>query len=348
VRDYLRDSYGAKDFKVEYGGKHPHLYFSIQLCGEWHSHFLVMSLTHDPVAAINIKAQEIRRLFGPPPPKEPLPRRSLNKMTDELQSSTAMATVFAPEPPLTLDTKDYVAAVSPDQPLPPPVITKVINPRPPKVPPMMQTQEIEPERYAARVSVYNDRCLYLRLPPKLVEDWQQGAEFPCSVRFIAPGHWTISHAVSADDMRYSGAKFSRDGNYLLLKSSSKDSWLQHGVFGVTIATAQIIDDVIDILIEGELRPVGKLPEPSPNQREPEMATESKIQPIPPSPIFKKAQPPTLAPPNWTQTMRRILEDLKQVERNTSYRLAHNNRTDRWEFSAPAISLDDDDDQAGPV
>lgn len=374
VREYLRDNYEATNFRVVYGGKHPHLHFTLPIDGEPVERFLTMSLTHDPVAAINIKQQEIRRMFGPPRPPRPIqPRRRLDDMTAELQNTTAMMTVLHPDHNETIlldETYDMIDAAIATKPKPPHRPAVTLPPQPKAAAPVPQPEPPpEPEWHHARVSVYHDRCAHIKLPIDLVEQWQAGPK--STVIYTSPDAWVISHGTNQ------GSKFTRDGTFLSITPTSRAAWRDHGVFGATDALARIHDGDIEVRLT-------QLPQPV-QLRQPQVRpTSDPVSPFKPVPVRRPAptmpnfpksgpaidrfrqeaatmtksvndqtvpeSPPRVTPrePSWAVTpvmgeiMQNILAQLRFVRDNSPYRIfLRDGYIDDYEFRAPPIVLDDD-------
>jgi hypothetical protein len=93
VKAFLRDGYGARNFKYETGGTHTRLIF--ELSGEHRSLLLNDHNASGPKASV-IKMQDIRREYGEP--TYPLLRNSVKRRVSPPSGMTSSVEALSPSP----------------------------------------------------------------------------------------------------------------------------------------------------------------------------------------------------------------------------------------------------------
>jgi len=339
ILDYMRDVYRIEDIRVRPGGKHLHIEYVYE--GKRHKDTMPRgSGSSDHGNWIDTRKHDLRRVLGdPPPPLTEKPKRTLDDMTNELQTKsdlltgTALGAVLDPPRPVITGTGKTTTA-------PPPIKQKqfAIN--------------IGTTHGANRTG--GDIVFYMT--KELVEamERQFGKDRHWITTYHYPVTWTIRPSREA-------GRAIEPGRFRL-RASGGDALKKLGHFPSMGAKALIrhnrVELSLDMIpekilfgIEAAHTPAEPIPaEPvesledlglAPPQQAMVVHEEPVVQPIVPviPPIPQPAEPPPPAPPaDPRERLRHVLRLIKQVEDEGTYRLIPDNNG--WRWRANDIVLED--------
>jgi hypothetical protein len=310
IIDYMRNVYRIDDIRIRPGGKHLHVEYVY--AGQKHKDTLPRGTGGDP-NWIDTRKHDLRKYLGEPPQSlNHNLRRSLDKMTDELQAkadllnTTAIGAVIDPQPKAMIQPGSGKTSTAP--------------------PP------IEQKHFPCTIGTHqNSTDLSIYLGRDLVEamDRQYGANRHYTIVYHHPHHWTAHPSREAGRLIESGNHRLRCGGAEAIKRLGK--------FPASKASAYLRHNRVEFkLLE--------LPNPATPTE-----TVSTVKPVaaatapfnPPIVIAPPLAVPPPAPPvppdDPRERLRHVLRLIKQIEDEGTYQLINANG---WRWRAADIGLED--------